>query len=136
METQQQNKGQSLVEIVVAVGIITVVLVGVSDLIIRSLGLSSYQAEKNIASNIAQNQLNYYRQIRDERPTDFFDLSVNNQSNEFSTCVGVYDSAKYGCTISYLGDGNGVEMKVVIDWKNGDNEIKTELSQTLAKPIK
>jgi type II secretory pathway pseudopilin PulG len=136
MEMQLRSKGQSLIEIVVSVGIIAVVLVGVSDLIIRSLGLSTYQAEKNVASNIAQNQLNYYRQIRDQRPTDFFDLSKNNPGGAYSACVGEYDTAKYGCAITYSGDGNGVEMKVVITWKNGENEIKTELSQTLAKPTK
>jgi len=61
----KNNFGQSLIEIVVAVGIIAVVLVGASDVISRSLNLASFQASNNVAVNIAQNQLNYYRQQRD-----------------------------------------------------------------------
>lgn len=126
--------GQSLIEIVVAVGIIAVVLVGVSDLVTRSLGLSSFQSSKTIAINIAQNQLTYYRQKRDESPTDFF---VDPQTN-FSTCIGNYDLGKYNCSIVYTNVGitNGLRMTVIVRWRDGDKEIDTELSQVLARPSK
>lgn len=123
--------GQSLIEVVVAVGIITVVLVGVSDLITRSIGLAIFRSSKNTAVNIAQNQLTYYRQQRDQKPTDFF---ANLSS--YTTCVGDSDP-KYVCTITYSAIGTtGVNMKVSIIWKDGDKEINTELSQVLAKPTK
>lgn len=127
-------QGQSLIEVVVAVGIITVVLVGVSDLITRSLGLSGFQTRRNIAVNIAQNQLTYYRQQRDLKPTDFF---INPNAN-YSTCNWyVFDTANYVCTITYTAIGTtGVNMKVSIAWKDGDKDITTELSQVLAKPTK
>lgn len=129
------NFGQSLIEVVVAVGIITVVLVGVSDLITRSLGLSGFQTRRNIAMNIAQNQLTYYRQQRDQKPTDFF-INPNPQAN-YSACDWyVFDTA-YVCTITYTAIGTtGVNMKVSIAWKDGDKNITTELSQVLAKPTK
>lgn len=130
------NFGQSLIEIVVAVGIIAVVLVGVSDLIIRSLGLASYQSDKNVANNIAQKQLNYYRQVRDQAPSDFFNQSVGNPSSAYSACVGTFDTDKYICTITYTGAVNGVEMNVNISWNDGENVINSSLSQTLAKPSK
>lgn len=123
-----RGKGQSLIEIVVAVGIIVVVLVGVSDLITRSVGLSIFQSSKSVAENIAQNQLTYYRQQRDQRPTDFF-------INPGTTCVGTFD-AKYTCGITYSVIGNGVEMKVRVGWSDGGRGINTELSQVLAKPTK
>lgn len=134
MKTHDGDKGQSLIEILVATGIIVLVLVGVSDLITRSLGLSSFQASMSGAINIAQNQLNYYRQLRDLKPTDFF---VDPQTN-YSTCVGTFDAVKYGCTITYdtVGVTNGVNMRVSIAWKDGDKDIKTELAQILAKPYK
>lgn len=129
-------KGQSLIEIVVAVGIIAVVLVGVSDLIVRSLGLADYQSDKNVANNIAQKQLNYYRQARDQAPADFFNQDDGNPSNRYSACIGPYDTDKYGCSIAYTYITNGVEMAVNISWKDGENEINMQLLQTLAKPTK
>lgn len=123
--------GQSLIEIVVAVGIIAVVLVGVSDLITRALSLASFQAGKNEAVNIAQNQLNYYRQKKDENPDLFFDSGLVN------FCVFGFDTTKYQCEISYTNTTpEKTDMKVNVKWHNGSSEIETELSQTLVKPPK
>jgi len=136
MEKQsgRSTKGQSLIEIVVAVGIIVVVLVGVSDLITRSLGLSVFQTSKNMAVNIAQNQLTYYRQQRDLSPTEFF---IDTQANYSSCDWYVFDNVKYVCMITYTPIGTtGVNMKVSITWKDRDKSITTELSQELAKPTK
>lgn len=133
-QSKRSTEGQSLIEIVVAVGIIVVVLVGVSDLITRSLGLSTFQKNTNIAVNIAQNQLTYYRQQRDQNPTDFF---ANLPSNK--TCVSNPSPTKYGCNITYdlIGSpATGVSMKVKIVWNDGDKTINTELSQDLAIPTK
>lgn len=133
---RQYYSGQSLIEILVAIGIIAVVLVGVSDLITRSLSLASFQASKTVATNIAENQLNYYRQARDQAPTTFF-ADPNPQAG-YSTCVGNTDPVKYACTINYDSSGiaNGTNMTVSIVWKDGDKVITTQLSQVLAKPTK
>lgn len=135
------HSGQSLIEIVIAVGIIAVVLVGVSDLITRSLGLASFQANKNIAVNIAQNQINYYRLVKDQEPTNFFTTNVQAL---YGDCVGEdFDSSKFVCTILYSiesldtdGLPSLIRMNVNIKWMDGDNEINTRLSQILAKPTK
>lgn len=135
MKKLKDDLGQSLIEIVIAVGIIVVVLVGVSDLVTRSLGLSSFQKNMNMAVNIAQNQLTYYRQQRDLNPTDFF---IDPNAN-YDTCVGTFDEDKYNCDISYsLIDipATGVSINVKIEWKDGDKTINTELSQDLAIPTK
>lgn len=129
--------GQSLIEIVVAVGIIAVVLVGVSDLITRSLSLASFQAGKNEAVNIAQSQLNNYRQKKDENPDLFFDSGLGNPASGFSSCTT--GSSKYVCAISYTNtnpENTKTDMKVSVTWQNGSNTIVTELSQTLVKPPK
>lgn len=134
MKHNQFHTGQSLIEILVATGIIAVVLVGVSDLITRSMALTTFQASTNSAVNIAQNQLNYYRQLKDQRPTDFF----TDPQGRFGTCVGDYDQTKYTCTIVYdtTGIANGVNMIVSVAWKDGDKNINTQLSTVLAKPTK
>ena len=130
--TSSPLSGQSLIEIVVAVGIIAVVLVGVSDLITRSLGLTSFQSSKTVAVNIAQRQLTYYRQKRDEIPADFF---VDTQAN-YGSCVGMDGLSNYDCSIIYSDITNGLNMTVTVKWRDGDNEITTQLSQILAKPSK
>jgi len=133
--------GQSLIEIVVAVGIMAVVLVGVSDLISRSLGLASFQKNKNIAVNIAQNQINHYRLLKDQEPTSFFTTNVQAL---YGDCVGDdYDSSKFECTILYSIETNDIDglpssirINVNIKWLDGEKEINTKLSQLLAKPTK
>lgn len=130
------HKAQSLIEIVVAVGIIAVVLVGVSDLITRSLSLASFQAGKNEAVTIAQSQLNYFRQKKDENPDLFF------ESGLVSDCMIGYDEEKYDCEVVYSNllpnssEPISVDMTVSVTWQNGSNSIVTELSQTLVKPPK
>ncbi len=136
MKRQSCGDGQSLIEILIATSIIAVVLVGVSDLITRSLSLANFQASKTLATNIAENQLNYYRQAKDQSPATFF-LDPNPQ-NGFSTCVGNPDPVKYACSIIYDSSGvaNGTNMTVTVVWNDGDKVITTQLSQTLAKPSK
>jgi len=121
-----------LLEIVIAVGIIILVLVGVSDLITRSLGLSSFQAKKNIAINIAENQLTYCRQKRDLYPTDFF----TNPQAVCGTCVE--NIVGYECQIVYDTNGvvDGVNMTVSVTWSDGEKSITTQLSQLLFRPTK
>jgi len=135
---KSKNTGQSLIEILVAVSIIAVVLVGVSDLISRSLSLATFQTKKNAATNTAQDQLNYFRQIKDQEPTVFFDNLTN-----YETCNPVYDEENYTCEIFYTnetinaeGKISGVDMTVSITWSDGDKRIDTRLSQTLARPKK
>ena len=82
--------------------------------------------------NIAQNQLNYYRQQRDLSPTSFF---ANTQTS-YSTCVGTIDTKKYTCTIIYENIDNGVKMTVNVGWNDGDKKLNVEMSAELAKPSK
>jgi len=120
--------GQSLIEIVVAVGIIMVVLVGVSDLVTRSLSLSSFQQNKKEAEKIAQNQLDLARAERDANPSAFFLDQSPDACQDF-------DDTKFQCSISY-GDslGGGIQMTVNVEWIDGDKTITTTLSQFLADP--
>jgi len=134
-------KGQSLIEIVVAVGIISVVLVGVSDLISRSLSLASFQAGKNEATNIAQSQLNHFRQEKDLAPSIFF-TEANLVPPPPCYNAGVdFDDTKFICTVEFVnnvvsGSIVSTEMTVNVEWKDGDKTIDTRLTQTLIKPNK
>lgn len=134
--------GQSLIEIVIALGIIVVVLVGVSDLISRSLSLASYQATKNQATNIAQDQLSYFKHEKELAPTDFFLRQDVQSGNGDCDNTANIDSTKFVCKIQfeYIYDGsmkiNGVIVTASVTWKKGNDEVTTKLSQTLAKQIK
>jgi len=129
--------GQSLIEIVVAVGIIATVLVGVSSLITKSLSLSTFQSNKSRAVNAAQNQINHYAKVRDLSPSAFF-----GNYNDYTTCVEVPEQIA-SCQITYerlpsdtSQEITGVKIHVTVSWKEGDDTLSTELSQILAKPTK
>lgn len=143
MNLLKKHTGQTLMEIVVAVGIISLVLVGVSDIISRSLNLTTFQSEKNNAVNLAQKQLNYYRGERDKAPTTF----INNLDN-YRLCQGTLaENGKidgvYTCQISYQDLGSIIKMTVVVSWDGGKKDtfgqeamMSTTLTQELAKPTK
>jgi type II secretory pathway pseudopilin PulG len=142
IKRRQFHSGQSLIEIVVALGIIVVVLVGVSDLITRSLSLASFQASKNEATNIAQDQLSYLKHEKELEPTAFFlRQDVQNGIGDCDNSIN-FDTEKFVCKLQfeYLYDGptrlDAIIASAVVTWKNGDKEIVTKLSQTLVKPIK
>ncbi|HOX95890.1 MAG TPA: type II secretion system protein [Candidatus Woesebacteria bacterium] len=143
MKIKTINHGQTLIEIVVAVGIISLVLVGVSDIVSRSLSMLSYQKDRSGAVNLAQKQINYYRGERDKAPITFF-----NNLDSFQVCQGTIDEdgkfdGKYNCVISYHDLGDVVDMTVTVIWNGGKKDadgqevtMKVELSQDLAKPTR
>ena len=123
--------GQMLIEIVVAVGIIALVLVGVSDLMTRSSRVVTFQKHKDEATTIAQKVLNDYRTQRDSDPLDFYASAGN---NVMDPCV----ADTYKCTITM--DTNAVPdfvlITVSVEWNDGGQVFSTSLSQSLSKDLK
>ncbi len=60
-----------LIEIVIAVGILALVLIGVSDLMTRTQRVSTFQAKRDEANSVAKKILNDYRLQRDIDPETF-----------------------------------------------------------------
>jgi type II secretory pathway pseudopilin PulG len=130
-KTLRNPKGQMLIEIVVAVGIIALVLVGVSDLMTRSSRVVSFQKQKDEAVAVAQRCLNYYRTERDRNPAEFYTKAEN---GSLVTCP----SESYTGTITPSTDVliDSVHITATVGWADGPNNFSVSLSQSLAKEIK
>jgi type II secretory pathway pseudopilin PulG len=129
--TLHKQKGQMLIEIVVAVGIIALVLVGVSDLMTRSSRVVTFQKQKDEAVTVAQRCLNYYRTERDSNPVEFYTKAENGS-------LGACPSESYTGTITPGTDvlPDSVRVTATVGWTDGPNNFSVSLSQSLAKEIK
>ena len=127
-----------LIEIVVAVGIIALVLVGVSDLLTRSSRTVTFQKDKDAAISYAQKMLNDYRVSRDEDPLGFFD-TVTGLAEEDCAIGSPY---KCSAVVSVAADYSSAQITATVKWDvvvspNGETQfLSVSLSETLVKPTK
>ena len=122
---KKKSKGQMLIEILVALGVLSLVLIGVSDLMTRSQRVGSFQAKKDEALSIARGLLNDYRIQRDNDP-DGFKASVAGISKDI--CV---DGKDYSCKVDVAKDTGLVNLVVTVSWPDGDNTLSINLNQSL-----
>jgi len=125
--------GQMLIEIVVAVGIIGLVLVGVSDLMTRSIRVVSFQKQKDEALAVIKKKLLEYRASRDLDPEGFY-----NSMTSGTTTIDPCDAEKplYRCLVTVEKSVDAVSLTVVGEWQDGGRLYSVSLSQSLAKQVK
>ncbi len=116
-----------LIEIVVAIGIIALVLIGVSDLMIRSAKVASFQKQKNEAVSIIETILNDYRTLRDSDPQDFYNTVT---STILDPCVV---DKPYVCTITIDKTADAVLVTIKAEWLDGGQTYSVTLSQSLIR---
>ena len=63
--------GQSLFEVVVAVGISALIITGIAAAALNSIQNSSYARDKNLATNYVQETMEWLRQVRDKETQAF-----------------------------------------------------------------
>ncbi len=120
-----KNKGQMLIEIVISVGVLALVLIGVSDLMTRTQRVSSFQAKREEALSIAKEVLNDYRVQRDN---DLDDFEENVVGFTREVCV---DGKDYSCRTEITKNGGSVDIIVVVSWVDGENTLSVDISQKL-----
>lgn len=120
-------KGQMLIEIVVAVGVLSLVLIGVSDLMTRSQRVGTFQRQKDEALSIARMLLNDYRIQRDNDPDQFEDNVVG-----LSRDVCVTDKP-YSCKVEVTKQTGSVDVVATVSWIDGVNTLSVNLNQVLTE---
>lgn len=121
------RKGQMLIEVVISVGVLALVLIGVSDLMTRTQRVSSFQAKREEANSIAKSILNDYRIQRDLNP-DEFTSSVTGLNRE--TCI---DGKDFSCNAVTEVVNNDVNITIKVSWVEGENTFTVELNQKLSE---
>jgi type II secretory pathway pseudopilin PulG len=129
-KTEVLFSGQMLIEVVVAIGIIALVLVGVSELMTRSLKVISFQKQKDVAESLLKKIQNDYRTQRDIDPNGFYESVAN---VVLDPCV--VDSL-YKCQIFVDKSGDLVTITARAEWIDGGNLLSVSSVQSLVRTVK
>jgi type II secretory pathway pseudopilin PulG len=122
-----RHSGQLLVEIMVAVGILSMVLLSVTNLMTKSARLLTYERDREGAYSMAREILNQYRKERDTNPVAFFD-TASGLSRE--VC---YEGRKYGCKVEVVSLTGGLQINVDVFWIDKDKKYEIKIDQVLSK---
>lgn len=100
------NKGQSMIEVVVAIGVMALTLVGVVALMAASAGIQNNQQRRQSATKLAEKVSEGLVNLRDTNPTAFWALTP---------AVAATDSDYLGYTysVSYVPDNTCNNLPVV-----------------------
>lgn len=124
------TSGQMLIEVVVAVGIIALVLVGVSDLMTRSLRVITFQKQRSEATALLQKIQNNYKAQRDSDPDNFYSVVAD-------TVIDPCETGKpYKCTVQINKTVDDVTITAKAEWVDSDSTFSTSSVQTLQRILK
>lgn len=128
MKIFKNESGSTLVEIVVALAMVSVVLVTVAvagTVSVKSVRLARERAE---AKTIAETIIEEIRQERDTDPETFFSLA----DVQVRVLEARGTSADFVPTVRYtpLGGSSGIDVRVEVDWNSGGKAYQvSELTQ-------
>ena len=136
------SSGQATAEIVLAIGVIALVLVGLTKTTTMALRNAQFAKNKSLATKYGQETLEAVRAYRDQNDWDTFKTSLN-CSPGFPALPSPFDDPRSVVCACYEPgsppnqvacddlDVDRVEITVNISWDSGDHEV--ELATFLSK---
>lgn len=140
------HSGQSIYEVVVAIGIITFALLAMVGMVISSIAATTYTRNKSNANRYTQEAIEW---LRSERNADW-DTFFNNATSHASasgTCVGSLNWTAGSCTIVdtiyrrrmffnvTLNPTVEIDVRVETQWDDGRGTHVSEASTTFTNWI-
>lgn len=124
------KEGQSLVEIVVAIGVMGLVLTSMVMAVTIGIKTTRVAKERVEARHLIENRLEEARRERDTDPDGFFGLGNRTDPTEQ---VGA--NPVYSLTTSYteIVPGEQIEVEVEVTWVDGANDYVVTGSTYLSK---
>ena len=113
------TKGFSLLEVMLALGVITIGLMGVSSLVLQNIQAQDINKNYLIASMLAQEGLELVRNVRDTNFLNYYDWKAGNSSNTNIVRGAVIDGTPKEYAINY--------DETIRDVTTGMNDDKTQL---------
>lgn len=126
-------KGQTLIEVLVALGIITIVVTAISAVVVTSQGSSNFSKDQNLATQYAQEGLDITRKIRD---SDF--MAFKNYANYYclakgtnfldETCVSANIDNYFLRRINIMQSGCGIgsaRVQSIVSWQDSKCSFST-----------
>lgn len=118
------QRGQSLIEVIFAIGIIMMVISGVVFLIISTLGAKTKSYDRKKAIEISQNEIETMVQKKTSDAVTFWDLSSaywisqgqNKVDGDYTYSTTATQFSGSGCSAVVV---ECLNAKVTVSWKNG-----------------
>lgn len=124
------QRGQIIAEVIVAIGILGIILVGISDLVTKTTSSIRLNKQHDEAVRAVNSQLTYLRQERDADVNSFFTTEVNNTNCSWPITV----SFTLTCGQSFSTDANGTTVTVTGTWTNkAANDNSVSLTEYLSR---
>lgn len=124
------NSGQTLTEVLFAVAIASLVLVGLTHATTTALKNSQFAKNQSLANQFAQKGMEQTRQLRDQSPDEFWakaDLGDENTETERLSPLLIKEVTYHRLTTDKM------EVTVVVKWQDSSGEHRSELVSYLTK---
>lgn len=126
----KSNKGQTLVEIVVAIGVMGLILT--SMVMVATIGIKTSRVAKERveARHLMENRLEEVRRSRDTNPETFFGTGTYSDAP-----VLMGSNPEYSLTTTYteIVPGEQYEITVDVTWVDGANDYNVSSSTYLSR---
>jgi hypothetical protein len=113
------NLGQSLVEVVVAIGIVALVISGMVVLMTNSLGSKTRGFDRKKAVEMSGIVMEQLVSVKNNNPDSFWGGYLDTIAGEKTMKPQFSDEYKYNVT--YVNKSGGVEVQVKINWKDSQS---------------
>lgn len=125
-----KTKGQSLIEMVVVIGITGIALVAIAMVTTTAIRNARVSKERSVARNIMNQTMESIRNTRDKDPDTFFSMTSHNQTLSSTGENPTYDrSVDYNVAIA----GSKIQVTVNISWTDAGNTFNVTDSTYLQK---
>jgi len=126
MKTTKFNQGQSMIEVVVALSLVVLVILGLVKVSVNSINNTAFARDQRAATQYAQEGLESARQCKEENEIAFWSLSCPELTAPSDT--------KFTRQITYTQIEEGkIQIEVAVSWTDSKGEHQSNLTSYLTK---
>ncbi len=118
------NSGQSIIEVIIALSLVVVVIVGLITVTTRSIKNSSFARDQRMATKYAQESLENSRKLKEDDPNAFWQ----------KTGAETETLGRFTRTITYsLIAADTMQIIALVTWQDNQGEHQSSLETSLTK---
>lgn len=126
MKITKFNQGQSIIEVVVALSLVVLVILGLVKVSVNSINNTAFARDQRAATQYAQEGLESARQCKEENEIAFWSLSCPELTAPSDT--------KFTRQITYTQIEEGkIQVEVVVSWTDSKGQHESNLTTYLTK---
>lgn len=124
LRIRNTDSGQSIIEVIIALSLVVVVIVGLVTVTTRSIKNSSFARDQRTATKYAQESLENNRKLKGDDPNTFWQ----------KTGAETETLGRFTRTVTYsLTDANTMQITVLVTWQDNQGEHQSSLETSLTK---